>query len=70
MSAGERMRVSIGASTMPSDLPDYEKRLERLREGLGEDAFGHAWAEGEQLPLETLIEDAVAVEPADAPVRR
>jgi predicted ATPase/DNA-binding SARP family transcriptional activator len=70
MSAGERLRASIGASMDPWDEREFEKRIAIVRDGLDEDAFARAWADGENLPPETLIADALAIEAADAGLHR
>jgi predicted ATPase/DNA-binding SARP family transcriptional activator len=67
MSAGAWLRASIGASMDPWDEREFERRSATARDDLGESAFASAWAEGEQLPLETLVAEALSIEPAPAP---
>jgi predicted ATPase/DNA-binding SARP family transcriptional activator len=70
MSAGQRLRTSIGASLDAWDQPEFDKRVATVVAGLGDEEFARAWAEGEQLPLEALVEDALAIEPAPAVSQR
>ena len=41
------------------DRPEYESLISRLRISLGNDAFDAAWAEGQAMPLELVIDYAL-----------
>ena len=58
--AAEALRESIGVPPPPFIRHEYEKRVEDLRNQLGEPAFGASWAKGRAMSLEQAIEYALA----------
>jgi hypothetical protein len=60
--AAEALREVLGHRPTPQVQADYDRRLASTRSGLGEAAFGAAWAEGRAMTLEQAIEYALAPE--------
>jgi hypothetical protein len=48
-----------GLTPAPTERYEYEQNLNSARRSLGERAFAAAWPEGQSLPLETAIADAL-----------
>jgi DNA-binding NarL/FixJ family response regulator len=60
----------LGYPLPPEDRPAHERAVAAARADLGAEAFAAAWAEGRALPLEQVIQEALATEaPAVAPAR-
>ena len=59
VAAGERLREAIGATRPAAYAPLHERLLATLRRQLGEYEFATLWAEGEALPLERAIAEAL-----------
>jgi non-specific serine/threonine protein kinase len=57
--AAAALRQQIGSLVPPSMRPRLERTLRLAREGLGEAAFGKAWAEGQAMSLEQAIQYAL-----------
>jgi predicted ATPase len=58
--AEEQIREDTGYPRDPSYEDDYRRHLALAREGLGEEAFAAAFAEGAALPAEDAIREALA----------
>jgi predicted ATPase/DNA-binding SARP family transcriptional activator len=59
LGAAEKLRQAIGAPLSPSERPRYERSCHAARRAtLDEAAFTAAWAEGQAMPLEQVIEQA------------
>jgi predicted ATPase len=58
--AGEALRQTLGVSMAEADIEQYESSIALLRKQLNDSAFQSAWAEGQTLPLDTMI--AIALE--------
>ena len=43
-----------------ADRPDYERMISKLRAELGEEPFAAAWAEGQAMALEVVIDYALS----------
>jgi hypothetical protein len=54
-SAGAALRASIRSVIDPVDRPEYERKIQSLREGCGEERFAAAWEEGRTLTLEQAV---------------
>jgi predicted ATPase/DNA-binding CsgD family transcriptional regulator len=57
--AAAAVRAQASAMMDAVDRPDYERTISRIRTALGEDIFESAWAEGEGMPLEVLVDYAL-----------
>ena len=55
LAAGAALRESIGSVIDPIDRPEYDHRVNALRETLGESRFAAAWDEGSALTLERAV---------------
>jgi hypothetical protein len=53
------LRSTIGTPLPPSARATYDRAVAAVREALGADAFAAAWAEGQALPLEEAIAEAL-----------
>jgi predicted ATPase/transcriptional regulator with XRE-family HTH domain len=62
--AADALRQQIGSTVPPWAQPGLDRTLRLAREGLGEDAFGQAWAEGTAMTLEQAISYALEDESA------
>jgi predicted ATPase/class 3 adenylate cyclase len=58
LGAAAAARRSIGVELPASEREAYDQRIAALRDAMGEAEFDAAWAEGEAMPLEALIEEA------------
>jgi predicted ATPase/DNA-binding CsgD family transcriptional regulator len=56
----EALRAPLRSVIDPADQPDYNRLISDLRSALGSDAFAALWAEGKVMPLETVINLALA----------
>ena len=56
--AAAALRAPINSVIDEADLPDYKRIIADLQAALGKEAFDSAWAEGESIPLEEIIEEA------------
>jgi hypothetical protein len=54
------LRESIQCPWLPGDLPFYERGMAFARDGLGEQEFARAWAEGRAMTPEEAIALALA----------
>lgn len=59
--AAEAFRQAIDAPLPPSYTDDYAHYKEALKAALGEEGFSTAWAEGQRLPFEEVIDLAMTV---------
>lgn len=64
MGAAAARRGAIGLALTPECSAEHHRRLDAVRDALGQEAFSRAWAEGEAMTLEEAI--AHALEEADA----
>jgi DNA-binding CsgD family transcriptional regulator len=53
--AASTLRDGMGLARWPADQAGYDADVATLRRGLGEDAFGLAWAEGAALTLDDAV---------------
>jgi len=61
LGAAEALRESAGVPLPPVHRVDYERDVALVRAALDEDAFAMAWAEGQAIPLEQAIAEALAI---------
>jgi predicted ATPase/DNA-binding XRE family transcriptional regulator len=66
--AAAAMREGTGASIQPDERADYDRNLAAARSALGDEAFSAAWAHGQALSLEAVIELVSAQETPSKPV--
>jgi hypothetical protein len=59
LGTSEALRMALGESMWPSALMQYERAAAIARAALGEEAFATAWAEGQGMPLEQAITEAL-----------
>jgi non-specific serine/threonine protein kinase len=59
------LRAPLHSVIDPADRPHYERLLADMRLAVGDDAFHHAWGEGETTPMTEAI--ALALEPVVLP---
>lgn len=59
--AAAAVRAVVGAPLPPSDRPDYDRQLNAIRNGLGQEGFAAAWEQGWAMTLEQAIQNALAV---------
>jgi predicted ATPase/DNA-binding SARP family transcriptional activator len=57
--AAEALREAISAPLPPNEQAAYRLQVSRVRELLGEEAFGAAWVQGRAMTLEQAIADAL-----------
>jgi predicted ATPase/Tfp pilus assembly protein PilF len=62
LSQAESSIRSSGVSLPPDDRPLYESSLAAARARLGQEAFAAAWAQGQALPLEQAVQEALGGE--------
>jgi DNA-binding CsgD family transcriptional regulator len=67
LGAAAAMREEVGVQLPPQGRAMYEENLTRIRDGLGEEAFRTAWAEGYAWPVEEAVELALGEAEARAP---
>ncbi len=60
LGAAEALRQAIGAPLPPVERLAFEATMQAARAPLGEQAFATAWAAGRALPLEHVIDEALA----------
>jgi DNA-binding CsgD family transcriptional regulator len=60
--AASRALEEIGSSIGPARSARYRRYVAEVREGLGEEAFAAAWAEGRETPFEDAVAAALAAE--------
>ncbi|MCC6188188.1 MAG: tetratricopeptide repeat protein, partial [Anaerolineales bacterium] len=65
LAAAEARRETLGAPVPPVDWPRRERARAALRAALGEAGFATAWAQGQALPLDQAVAEALGEE-ADA----
>ena len=58
--AAAALRTPINSVIDEADLPEYNRIISDLQSALGKAAFDSAWTEGESMPLEEVIELALA----------
>ena len=58
--AAAALRERIGAPLPPGDRLGYDRHLATARACLDEGAWAAAWAEGQAMPLEEAVADALA----------
>ncbi|MGQ0570573.1 MAG: tetratricopeptide repeat protein, partial [Armatimonadota bacterium] len=59
LAAVETLRTSSGVLLPHSDRADYEQAIAAVRAHLSDDAFAAAWAEGQVMPLDQALKDAM-----------
>ncbi|MCC6612418.1 MAG: tetratricopeptide repeat protein [Anaerolineae bacterium] len=59
LGAAAAIRASVQSIVDPTDQPAYDALIDRLRAGVGDDAFTVAWAAGYRLPLDEAIQMAL-----------
>ncbi len=59
LGAAEALRAAGGTPLPPSDRADHEHAVTAVRALLGADAFAAAWAQGQTMPLEEAVHDAM-----------
>jgi non-specific serine/threonine protein kinase len=57
--AASSLRTLLGAPLPPTDRPSYEQTVAALRTQLDESTFTAAWAEGQAIPLEETLAEAM-----------
>jgi non-specific serine/threonine protein kinase len=57
--AAERLRQSMGTPRSPAEETRLQRRLTQAREALSREARAGAWAEGQAMPLEQAVADAL-----------
>ncbi len=62
--AASALRQRIQVPIWHSNKIDYERSMQALRSGLGAEDFEAAWAEGNALPLENAVREALASAPS------
>ena len=60
LGAAQALRTPVGSTIDQVDQPGYERDLESLRKALGQVPFAKVWMEGENMPLEDIIEQVLA----------
>ena len=55
LGAAEALREKHGTPVAPVERADYASSLAAAREGLGDEAFAAAWAEGRAMSLEAAV---------------
>jgi len=60
-SAAEALRVSLGAPLPAVERPGYDRGKATVQEALGEDIFDAAWREGQALPFEQILDEALEI---------
>jgi non-specific serine/threonine protein kinase len=58
--AAAELRASINSVIDPVDQPEYHRKVELLRQRMGDDRFKSWWAEGESLSLEEVMAYAIS----------
>jgi non-specific serine/threonine protein kinase len=58
--AAAALREPVGSVIDPADQPDYERHLAMLQAALGAEALAAAWAEGQAMPLQAVIDEALS----------
>jgi tetratricopeptide (TPR) repeat protein len=67
LGAAQALIDAIGAAWEPEEHAEYERYLTATRSQLPEDAFAAAWAEGQSMPLEQAIAEALEEPPPGNP---
>jgi len=67
LALAEREREEMGIVLPPVDRPHHKRALETVQDGLGETGLAAAWAAGETLELEAVVERLLAEAPAAVP---
>jgi predicted ATPase len=62
--AAETLRAALGAMLPPVERPGYETALAAVRQALGASKFEAAWREGQTMPLDQVVAEAL-VAPAE-----
>lgn len=57
--AASYLRDTLTAPLPPASRVAYERDVDTARRAVGDDAFARAWAEGQTLPLEQVIAEAI-----------
>jgi DNA-binding CsgD family transcriptional regulator len=60
LGAAAHLRESIGAPVHPVDRADHERTVAGIRAAVGPQAFASAWAAGQAMPLDDVIDYAVS----------
>lgn len=54
--AAAGLRASVNSAIDPTDQPEHDRIIVRIRARLGDEVYAAVWEEGQTMPLETLIE--------------
>ena len=71
LGAAARLREAIGAPVHPVDRADHDRAVQASQSALGGEAYAAAWASGQTLSVDDVIDDAARSaepSPATAPV--
>ena len=60
LGAVNSVRRDIGAPLAPAEQEMHEEAIQAARESLGEELFRQNWEEGQRMPLEQAVEEALA----------
>ena len=58
--AAAALRAPVGSVIDAVDRPEYERMISSIRTSVGEEAFATAWAEGQAMALEVVIDYALS----------
>jgi predicted ATPase/DNA-binding SARP family transcriptional activator len=67
LGAAAALRSAIGTPRAPAARAGYQRLVDTLRAGLGEEAFAQAWAAGRAMTLEQAVADAMDEAPVGTP---
>jgi tetratricopeptide (TPR) repeat protein len=62
LAAAEALREKADTPMRPDERPDYDQHVAAVRQRMGPDSFGAAWAAGRALTMEQAIEYALATD--------
>jgi tetratricopeptide (TPR) repeat protein len=68
--AAAGLRASILSVIDPADQPEYNRKVELLRQRLGDDIFKSQWSEGESLGMEGAVTLALSEADQSPPVKK
>ena len=54
--AAAALRASFNSTIDPADRPEHDRLIAHVRARLGEDIYAAVWADGQAMPLESLVE--------------
>ena len=56
LGAAAALRARVNSTVDPTDLPEYDHRVAEIHARLGDEVYEAVWAEGQTMPLESLLE--------------